>query len=78
MNENGLLALRFYDNDKAAETLQLLLDYGTNLDIRTTVGYGVDESGREKLKNFENDYRKVKENVPDYDDIVKIINNLEL
>ena len=78
MNENGLLALRFYDNDKAAETLQLLLDYGTNLDIRTTVGYGVDESGREKLKNFENDYSKVKENVPDYDDIVKIINNLEL
>ena len=78
MNKNGLLALRFYDNDKAAETLQLLLDYGTDLDIRTTVGYGVDESGREMLKNFENDYSKVKENVPDYDEIVNIINNLEL
>ena len=78
MNKNGLLALRFYDNDKAAETLQLLLDYGTDLDIRTSVGYGVDESGREMLKNFENDYSKVKENVPDYDEIVNIINNLEL
>ena len=78
MNKNGLLALRFYDNDKAAETLQLLLNYGTNLDIRTTVGYGVDESGREMLKNFEDDYSKVKENVPDYDEILNIINNLEL
>ncbi len=63
---------------KAAETLQLLLDYGTDLDIRTNVGYGIDETGREMLKNFENDYGKVKENVPDYDDIVSIINNLEL
>ena len=78
MNKNGLLALRFYNNDKAAETLQLLLDYGTDLDIRTTVGYGVDESGREMLKTFENDYSKVKENVPDYDEIVKIINDLNL
>ena len=78
MNKNGLLALRFYDNDKAAETLQLLLDYGTDLDIRTNVGYGVDESGREELKNFENEYSKVKENVPDYDEIVKIIDNLNL
>ena len=78
MNKNGLLALRFYNNDKAAETLQLLLDYGTDLNLRTNVGYGVDESGREELKNFENDYSKVKDNVPDYDDIVKIINNLEL
>ena len=78
MNKNGLLALRFYNNDKAAETLQLLLDYGTDLDIRTDVGYGVDESGREKLKNFKDDYSKVKENVPDYDDIVKIISNLKM
>lgn len=78
MNKNGLLALKFYDNDKAAETLQLLLDYGTDLDIRTNVGYGVDESGREELKNFENDYSRVKENVPDYDAIVEIINRLEL
>ena len=78
MNKNGLLALKFYDNDKAAETLQLLLDYGTDLDMRTNVGYGVDESGREKLKNFENDYSRVKENVPDYDAIVEIINRLEL
>ena len=78
MNKNGLLALRFYNNDKAAETLQLLLDYGTDLDLRTNVGYGVDESGREELKNFENDYSKVKDNVPDYDDILKIINDLEL
>ena len=78
MNKNGLLALRFYDNDKAAETLQLLLDYGTDLDIRTNVGYGLDRSGREELKNFVNDYGKVKENVPDYDDIVKIINDLNL
>ena len=74
----GLLALRFYNNDKAAETLQLLLDYGTDLDIKTNVGYGIDETGREMLKNFEEDYGKVKENVPDYDDIVSIINNLEL
>ncbi len=44
MNKNGLLALKFYDNDKAAETLQLLLDYGIDLDMRTNVGYGVDES----------------------------------
>lgn len=78
MNKNGLLALKFYDNDKAAETLQLLLDYGTDLDIRTTVGYGVDESGREMLKTFKNDYSKVKEKVPDYDEIVKIINYLNL
>lgn len=78
MNKNGLLALRFYDNDKVAETLQLLLGYGTDLDIRTTVGYGVDKSGREKLKTFENDYSKVKESIPDYDEIVKIIDNLEL
>ena len=60
------------------KTLQLLLDYGTDLDIKTNVGYGIDETGREMLKNFENDYGKVKENVPDYDDIVSIINNLEL
>ena len=53
MNKNGLLALRFYNNDKAAETLQLLLDYGTDLDIKTNVGYGIDETGREMLKNFE-------------------------
>ena len=44
LNKNGLLALKFYDNDKAAETLQLLLDYGIDLDMRTNVGYGVDES----------------------------------
>ena len=44
MNKNGLLALRFYNNDKAAETLQLLLDYGTDLDIKTNVGYGIDET----------------------------------
>ena len=78
MNKNGLLALKIYDNDKAAETLQLLLDYGTDLEIRTNVGYGVDKSGREKLKNFENDYSKVKENVPDYDEILDIINTLNL
>ena len=77
MNTNGLLALRFYNNDKAAETLQLLLDYGTDLDIRQTIGYGLDESGRDILKNFENDYNKVKEKVPDYDDIVEIINSIE-
>lgn len=78
MNKNGLLALSFYENDKAAETLQLLLDYGTDLDIRQTIGEDIDKSGREKLKNFENDYNTVKEKVPDYDDIVKIINNIEL
>ena len=50
----------------------------TFLDIRTNVGYGVDESGREMLKNFENDYSKVKENVPDYDEIIRIIENLNL
>ena len=72
MNENGLLALRFYNNDKAAETLQLLLDYGTDLDIRSSVGYGVDKSGREKLENFEHDYSKVKEN----DEILNIINEV--
>ena len=30
------------------------------------------------MKNFENEYSKVKENVPDYDEIVKIIDNLNL
>lgn len=78
MNKNGLLALRFYNNDKASETLQLLLDYGTDLDIRETIGYEVDESGREMLKDFEKDYSDIRENVPDYDDIIEIINNIEL
>lgn len=78
MNKNGLLALRYYENDKAAEILKLLLDYGTDLDIRQTIGNEVGESGREELKNFEKDYGKVKEKVPDYDEIVQIINGLGL
>ena len=32
----------------------------------------------EMLKTFENDYSKVKENVPDYDEILDIINTLNL
>ena len=76
--KNGLLALRFMTNDEAAEILQLLLDYGTDLDIRETIGEEPGYSGREMLQNFENDYGDVKENVPDYDDIVEIINGMGL
>lgn len=72
MNQNGLLALRFYENDSAAETLQLLLDYGTDLDIEQSDH----KSGRDKLKNFQNDYFHIKDKVPNYDEIVKIIEGL--
>ena len=34
------------------------------------------KSGRDKLKNFQNDYSNIKDKVPDYDEIVKIIDRL--
>ena len=72
MNQNGLLALRFYENNSAAKTLQLLLDYGTDLDMEQSDN----KSGRDKLKNFQNDYSHIKDKVPDYEEIVKIIDRL--
>lgn len=72
MKQNGLLALRFYENDAAAKTLQLLLDYGTDLDIKQSDN----KSGREELKNFQKDYMNVKDKVPNYDEIVEIIDRL--
>ena len=72
MNQNGLLALRFYENNSAARMLQLLLDYGTDLDMEQSDN----KSGRDKLKNFQNDYSQIKDKVPDYDEIVKIIDRL--
>lgn len=74
MNQNGLLALRFYENDFAAKTLQLLLDYGTDLDIKQSDN----QTGREKLKNFQNDYINIKDKIPNYDEIVNIIDRLGL
>lgn len=74
MKQNGLLALRFYENDAAAKTLQLLLDYGTDLDIKQSDN----KSGREELKNFQKDYMNVKDKVPNYDEIVEIIDRLEI
>ena len=74
MNQNGLLALRFYENDSAAKTLQLLLDYGTDLDIKQSDN----KTGREKLKNFQNDYMNIKDKVPNYDEILNIISRLEI
>ena len=69
------IAVVVLDATNLERSIEILLEV---LDIKTNVGYGIDETGREMLKNFENDYGKVKENVPDYDDIVSIINNLEL
>ena len=74
MKQNGLLALRFYENDAAAKTLQLLLDYGTDLDIKQSDN----KSGREELKNFQKDYMNVKDKVPNYDEIVEIIDRLKI
>lgn len=74
MKQNGLLALRFYENDAAAKTLQLLLDYGTDLDIKQSDN----KSGREELKNFQKDYMNVKDKVLNYDEIVEIIDRLEI
>lgn len=74
MKQNGLLALRFYENDAAAKTLQLLLDYGTDLDIKQSDN----KSGREELKNFQKDYMNVKDKVPNYDEIVEIIDRLAI
>ena len=74
MKQNGLLALRFYENDAAAKTLQLLLDYRTDLDIKQSDN----KSGREELKNFQKDYMNVKDKVPNYDEIVEIIDRLEI
>lgn len=74
MNQNGLLALRFYENNNAAKTLQLLLDYGTDLDVKQIDN----KTGREKLKNFQNDYINIKDKVPNYDEIVNIIDGLGL
>lgn len=72
MNQNGLLALRFYENNNAAKTLQLLLDYGTDLDIKQSDN----KTGKEKLKNFQNDYMNIKDKVPNYDEIVNIIDKI--
>jgi len=69
--ENGLLALRFYENEVAKETLELLLQAGTNLEIADESG----KTGREKLENFEKDYESVREKVPQYDEIVSVIQN---
>ena len=74
MNQNGLLALRFYENNSAARTLQLLLDYGTDLDIKQSDN----KTGREELKNFQNNYMTIKDKVPDYDEVVSIIDRLKL
>ena len=74
MNQNGLLALRFYENNNAAKTLQLLLDYGTDLDVKQIDN----KTGREELKNFQNDYINIKDKVPNYDEIVNIIDGLGL
>ena len=74
MKQNGLLALRFYENDAAAKTLQLLLDYGTDLDIKQS-----DNKFRaRRIKNFQKDYMNVKDKVPNYDEIVEIIDRLEI
>ena len=72
MNQNGLL--RFYENNSAARTLQLLLDYGTDLDIKQSDN----KTGREELKNFQNNYMTIKDKVPDYDEVVSIIDRLKL
>ena len=74
MNQNGLLALRFYENNNAAKTLQLLFDYGTDLDVKQSDN----KTGREKLKNFQNDYMNIKDKVPNYDEIINIIDGLGL
>ena len=74
MNQNGLLDLKFYENNNVAKTLQLLLDYGTDLDVKQIDN----KTGREKLKNFQNDYVNIKDKVPNYDEIVNIIDGLEL
>ena len=36
------------------------------------------KTGREELKNFQNDYVNIKDKVPNYDEIVNIIDGLEL
>lgn len=36
------------------------------------------KTGREKLKNFQNDYVNIKDKVPNYDEIVNIIDGLGL
>lgn len=62
-------SLRYYNNDKAAEILELLLEYNPNLDIESNSG----ESVKECLENFEKDYSRVKDKVPDYDEVQEII-----
>ena len=62
-------SLRYYNNDKAAETLELLLEYNPNLNIESNSG----ESVKECLENFEKDYSRVKDKVPDYDEVQEII-----
>ncbi len=64
-----LVAIMDYDYDKAAETLELLLEYNPNLDIECNSG----ESVKECLENFEKDYSSVKDKVPDYDEVKEII-----
>ena len=76
MKQNSLLALRFYENDAAAKTLQLLLDYGTDLDIKQSDN----KSGREELKNFQKDYMNVKDIAEamemEYSGTARVIRNL--
>lgn len=69
--KNGLLALRFYENPQAKEILELLIQAGTDLEIADKNG----ETGREMLANFEKDYEQVKDKVPQYDEIVQILDN---
>lgn len=64
-----LQAVRYWDNDKAAETVKLLLDNGADLSLEDEMG----ESGLDELNDFEKDYKKYKDNVPDYDEMMEII-----
>lgn len=66
-------AIKYWDNDMASETLEIFLDYGADLKIKDGNG----KSGLDELKDFEADYKKYKENVPDYDDVMEIIDNIE-
>lgn len=62
-------AIRYWENDKAAETLELLIENDADLNIEDNNG----ETGLDELQQFEKDYKKNKNNVPDYNDIVEIL-----
>ncbi len=71
--DTPLHAVQYFYNNMAAETVELLLENGADLSIKNNQG----ESCLDKLNEFEEYYKDYKDQVPDYDEMIEIIDEIK-